>query len=524
MFPPVKRVAIIGGGTAGWMTAAWMAQVMRRNIEDIVLVESDDIGTVGVGEATIPSIRKYNHWLGLDEDEMLRRTQGTFKLGIEFVNWGHIGNRYHHSFGPNGRELYNMPFHAAWLRGGAGDLGDYNLQTQASLHNKFMRPTGANSPLASIVYAFQFDASLFARYLREFSETRGVQRVEGKIVDVTLRPDDGFIDAVTLENGTRIAADLFIDCSGFRGLLIDGAMKSAFVDWSNWLPCDRAWAVPTSSPRSSAARAPHNSSGGRSALPEGEPSGMRSNDIPPYTRSTAHTAGWQWRIPLQHRVGNGHVFASAFMDEDEARRILLDNLDGEPLAEPRLLKFKAGRRQAFWVKNCVAIGLSGGFLEPLESTSIFLIQNAIARLQVLFPDKGFDPVDIAFFNAQSVKEYEDVRDFIILHYKLSRRSDSAFWTYCRDMPVPDRLQQRMALFQSRGRIFEEKGEQFGLSSWLAVLWGQGLRPAAPDPMTLAMSEDQARAWLAETKSTIDQCCAHMPSHADFIARHCAADT
>ena len=496
MQQPVKRVAIIGGGTAGWMTAAWLSIVMRRNIEDIVLVESDEIGTVGVGEATIPSIRKYNHWLGIDEDEMLKRTQGTFKLGIEFVDWGHIGNRYHHSFGPNGRERDGTPFHAWWLRGGAEDaLCEYNLQTQASYQGKFMRPIGANSPLATIVHAFQFDASLYAAYLRQLSEAKGVRRIEGKVADVRLRAADGFIEGVTLADGRAVDADLFIDCTGFRGLLIEQALKSGFTDWSHWLPCDRAFAVPCES----------------------------AGPLTPFTRSTARTAGWQWRIPLQHRTGNGHVFASAFTTEDEARETLLANLDSKVLAEPRLLKFQAGHRKAFWVKNCVAIGLSGGFLEPLESTSIFLIQNAIARLHVLFPDKGFDPADIAFFNRESVREYEDVRDFIILHYKLSQRDDSAFWEYCRNMPVPDRLTQRMNLFESRGRIFEEKGEQFGLSSWLQVMWGQGLRPRGVDPITLAVPEEKVRAWLNDTKDTIAACCGHMPTHEAFIAEHCAAE-
>ncbi len=492
----IKRVAIIGGGTAGWMTAAWLSIVMRRNIEDIVLIESDEIGTVGVGEATIPSIRKYNTWLGLNEDEMLKRTQGTFKLGIEFVDWGHIGNRYHHSFGPNGRERDGTPFHAWWLRGGAKEaLAEYNLQTQASYQGRFMRPTGSNSPLATIAYAFQFDASLYAAYLRQLSEAKGVRRIEGKLADVRLRSHDGFIEGVTLADDRTVDADLFIDCTGFRGLLIEQTYKTGFVDWSHWLPCDRAFAVPCE----------------------------RQDPLTPFTRSTARKAGWQWRIPLQHRTGNGHVFAGAFMSEDQARDTLLANLDGKALAEPRLLKFQAGHRKAFWVKNCVAIGLSGGFLEPLESTSIFLIQNAIARLHVLFPDQGFDPADIDFFNRESVREYEDVRDFIILHYKLSQRDDSAFWEYCRNMPVPDRLTQRMNLFESRGRIFEEKGEQFGLSSWLQVMWGQGLRPRFPDPVTMAVPEDKVRSWLGDIKETIATCCDHMPTHEAFIAGHCAAD-
>ncbi len=494
----VSKVAIIGGGTAGWMTAAWLSKVMRRQIDEIVLVESDEIGTVGVGEATIPSIRKYNSWLGIDEDDFVRETQGTFKLGIEFVDWGHVGNRYHHSFGPNGRELNGLPFHAWWLKAFLADeaeaLGAYNLQTQAALKAKFMRPTGSNSPLATLTHAFQFDASLYARYLRRLSEGCGVVRIEGKVAEVRLRPDDGFIEAVVLENGEAVAADLFIDCTGFRGLLIEETLKAGFVDWSHWLPCDRAWAVPC----------------------------PRQDPLLPFTRATAHAAGWQWRIPLQHRTGNGHVFASAFMAEDRAREILMANLDAPALAEPRLLRFRAGRRREAWVRNCVAIGLSGGFLEPLESTSIFLIQNAIARLHVLFPDKGFEPADIAFFNRETAKEYEDVRDFIILHYKLSQRTDSAFWDYCREMAVPERLEQRMGLFASRGRIFEEKGEQFGLSSWLAVMWGQGLRPRDCDPMTGAVGVDDIAGWLRDTRTVIDECCDHMPGHEAFIRKHCAS--
>jgi tryptophan halogenase len=480
------------------MTAAWLSTVLRRNIQNIVLVESDDIGTVGVGEATIPSIRKYNQWLGIDEHEMLARSYGTFKLGIEFEDWGHLGNRYHHSFGPNGRDMNGLPFHAYWLRsrlGGEVDaLADYNLQTQASWKAKFMPPTGTNSPLATITYAFHFDASLYARYLRELSEARGVVRTEGRIAHVVQRADDGWIEALLLEDGRRIEADLFIDCSGFRSLILGETLKTGFVDWSHWLPCDRAFAVPTE----------------------------RTDPLLPYTRSTAHSAGWQWRIPLQHRTGNGHVFASAFMDNDKALATLQGNLDAPALTDARLLKFRAGHRQAFWVKNCVAIGLAGGFLEPLESTSIFLIQNAIARLHVLFPDQGFEQADIDFFNRESIREYEDVRDFIILHYKLGQRTDSEFWRYCSNMSVPDRLVRRMELFRSRGRIFEEKGEQFGLSSWLAVMWGQGLRPTGCDPLTLSVSQEKIAAWLADIRAVISDCCDHMSSHADYIRAHCQA--
>ena len=497
MAAPINKVVIVGGGTAGWMTAAWLGRVLRHQLRDIVLVESDEIGTVGVGEATIPSIRKFNQWLGIDEDKLLARSQGTFKLGIEFVDWGALGNRYHHSFGPNGRDWQGLPFHAYWLRqhfGHAADLGEYNLQTIAARRAKFMRPTGENSPLATITYAFHFDASMYARYLRELAEAAGVVRVEGKIERASLRPADGSIDAVHLADGRAIGGDLFIDCSGFRALLIEGALGVGYEDWSHWLPCDRAFAVPSE----------------------------RTDPLLPHTRSTAKSAGWQWRIPLQHRTGNGVVFASAFMDDDAARASLLDGLDGRALAEPRLIRFRAGRRQAFWVKNCVAIGLSAGFLEPLESTSIFLIQNAIARLQILFPDSDFDRADIEQFNRDSIKEYEDVRDFIILHYKAGNRSDTEFWRYCSSMAIPDRLDWRMKLFGSRGRIIEEKGEQFGLSSWLAVMWGQGLRPRSCEPLTSGLDPLKLVAWLDDTRRVISDCCDHMPSHADFVRQHCPA--
>ena len=492
MQAPIRKVAIVGGGTAGWMTAAWFAKVLRNNVAEVVLVESDEIGTVGVGEATVPSFRKFNSILGIDEDDLIRNTKATFKFGIEFVDWGRLGSRYYHPFGPNGRSLNGIPFHAVWLhgdrRGTAGPLRDYNLQALAAENGKFMRATGSNSPLATLIHAFQFDAALYARYLRQFSETRGIVRQEGKIVEVRQRPADGFIESVVLDNGTVIVADLFIDCSGFQGLLIAKTLGAAWIDWSHWLPCDRAYAVPCES--------------------AGPPA--------PLTRSIAHAAGWQWHIPLQHRVGNGHVYASGFIDDARALDTLTTRLEGKPLAEPKQLRFKAGRRDAFWVKNCVAIGLSAGFLEPLESTSIYLIQGAIGRLHTFFPDRDFDPSDIAAYNAECIREYEYVRDFIILHYKLSQRDDSAFWNYCRTMDVPDRLIERMELFESRGRILEEEGEQFGLSSWFAVMIGQGLKPRGSHPLLLAMNEADLAAWLQDTRDVIAACCDHMPAHQAFL--------
>ena len=494
---PVRKVLIAGGGTAGWMCAAWLSKILRADIEEIILLESDEIATIGVGEATTPYIRVFNHHLGIDENAFIKATSGTFKLGIEFVDWGKLGHTYHHSFGPNGRDYGSLPFHAVWLRQvleGAelANLERYNLQSLAARSNKFMRPTGQNSPLAELQYAFHFDAVRYARFLRDFSEARGVVRVEGKIRGVELS-DTGDIQNLHLEDGRSLDADLFIDCTGFRSLLLGEALGVGFVDWSQWLPCDRAYAAPTP------CTAP----------------------LAPFTRSTAMSAGWQWRIPLQHRDGNGLVFASDFQGEDKALTAFLRGLPEEPIAEPKLIRFKTGRREKFWHKNCVAIGLSAGFLEPLESTSIMLIQNAIARLQYMFPDTGFDSADTEAYNSAMVREYEDIRDFLILHYHVGQRDDSEFWRYCNTMSVPDSLRRRLALFQSRGRIPEERGEQFRTHSWLAVMWGQGLRPKAPDPLTLSLDRDKLSHWLGDVKETIDRCCAVMPSHADFIRHHCA---
>jgi tryptophan 7-halogenase len=494
----VRKVVIAGGGTAGWMCAAWFSKILREDIEEIVLLESDEIGTVGVGEATTPYIRVFNQHLGIDEDAFIRFTQGTFKLGIEFVDWGRRGHTYHHSFGANGREFGSLPFHAIWLRdvlegGGPDSLGLYNLQSMASAKQKFMRPTGQNSPLAAIEYAFHFDATRYARFLRDFSEARGVKRVEGKIETVELS-DTGNIKALHLHDGRALGADLFIDCTGFRSLLLGEALQIGFEDWSGWLPCDRAYAAPT----------------GRAGAPD------------PYTRSTAMSAGWQWRIPLQHRDGNGLVFASSFLSEEDALGTFFGKLPGDPIADPRLIRFTTGRRKAFWHKNCVAIGLASGFLEPLESTSIMLIQNGIARLQYLFPDTGFDQADIDAYNRAMTREYEEIRDFLILHYHAGQRDDSEFWRYCTSMSVPDSLQHRLELFRSRGRIPEERGEQFRLHSWLAVMWGQGVRPRSPDPLTLSLDGDSLSRWLGDTRDVIAKCCDIMPTHEDFILSNCAA--
>ena len=495
----IDQLVIVGGGTAGWMTAAALAKVLQGKVK-ITLIESDEIGSVGVGEATIPMIQLFNKVLEIDEDEFLRETQGTFKLGIEFVNWGQLGDRYMHGFGRFGQDLWTVPFDQYWQRmlqrGLAADLERYSINRMAALANKFMRSRAdmAGSPLADIVHAFHFDASLYAQYLSRYAQARGVRRIEGRIDDVLLRSSNGHIQAVQLQDGTQVAGDMFIDCSGFRGLLIEQALHTGYEDWSHWLPCDRAVAVPCAS----------------------------APELLPYTRSTAHSAGWQWRIPLQHRIGNGHVFSSQFMSEDEATAILVNNLDGERLAEPRTLRFTTGMRKLAWNKNCLAIGLAGGFMEPLESTSIHLIQTAIARLITFFPSRGFSAVDVDEYNRQSRFEYERIRDFIILHYHANQREDSAFWRRCRSMEIPPTLQRKIDLYRSHGRIVREGNELFAEVGWLQVMHGQGLRAASHHPLADLLSEQEVGEYLDNVSGVIDKCLAVMPGHAEFIAEHCRA--
>jgi|SRR5690554_500913 len=496
----IKRIAIVGGGTAGWMTAAALSKLIKPDYCQIRLIESEEIGTVGVGEATIPPIQLFNKLLDLDENEFVRKTQGTFKLGIQFVNWKKIGHQYIHAFGEVGKDMEGVQFYHYWLKmlalGKAEDLDNYTISGLASARGKFMRPFDAgNSPLSNIAYAFHFDAGLYARFLREYSEARGVIRTEGMVVDTILRASDGFIEAVQLASGERVEADFFIDCSGFRGLLIEQALHTGYEDWSHWLPCDRAWAVPCES--------------------VAEPT--------PYTRSTAHSAGWQWRIPLQHRVGNGHVFSSKFMSEDEACSILLNNLDGKPLAEPRLLKFVTGKRKKIWNKNCVAVGLASGFMEPLESTSLHLVQSTIARLMSFFPNKHFDQEDIDEFNRQSHFEIDRIRDFLILHYYATTRDDSDFWNYCRTMSVPEELTQKIEQFKKNGRIYRNSGEMFNDLSWLEVMLGQGIRPRSYHPIVDMMPKDELLRRMENIKSVIGRSVEVMPSHAEFIAEHCKAE-
>ena len=450
---------------------------------------------------SIPQIRLFNATLGLDENEFIRETQGSFKLGIEFVDWHRPGHSYIHAFGPvGGRDLGLIPFYQYWLKlrqaGEVGEIGDYTFNSIAARKGRFMRSADIqNSPLSNIAHAFHFDAGLYARYLRRFSEAKGVVRTEGKVVDTVLRRDDGFIEAVLLEKGERVEGDLFIDCSGFRGLLIEQALQTGYEDWSQWLPCNRALAVPcTSTPK-----------------------------ITPYTRATAREAGWQWRIPLQHRIGNGYVYCSDFISDDEAAAKLLANLDGVALATPRPLRFVTGMRKKFWNRNCVAIGLASGFMEPLESTSIHFIQSSISKLIGFFPDRDFNPIDSAEYNRQVQFEFVRSRDFLILHYLANQREGQPFWQHCRDMAIPGTLQRKLDLFRGSGRIFRENEELFTESSWLQVLLGQGVMPKSYHPMVDLMSEQEIRQFVGNVKNVLDRSADAMPTHEDFIAKNCSAE-
>jgi tryptophan halogenase len=494
-----KTITIVGGGTAGWMTAALLSKLFTRGFQ-IQLVESDEIGTIGVGEATIPAIRTFLGLAGIDEFEMMRATQSTYKLGIEFVDWRAQDSSYIHGFGKIGQDLLWLHPHQFWLKyaplGQAKHFDHYALNCVAARKNRFAHPDTRNpsSPAADIDYAFHMDASLFAAFLRRQSEARGVRRIEGRIIATRLRGEDGFVEAVELPDGRQVGGDLFVDCSGMRALLLGEALGIGFEDWSHWLPCDRALAVPCAS------IAP----------------------LTPYTRSTARTAGWQWRIPLQHRIGNGHVYASAYIGDEEAAEQLLSSLNGPALADPRPIRFRPGKRHRAWEKNVVALGLASGFLEPLESTSIHLIQTAILRLVALFPGADIRDADRDEYNRQTDFEFRDVRDFIIAHYKVTEREDTPFWRYVRRMDVPDSLAERLELFRASARFFVRgKAELFREESWVQVLIGQGL-PMRYDPMTDMIPDDQALAYLRDMEEVIEDCAAGMPDHAQFIARHAAA--
>ena len=495
----IENLVIVGGGTAGWIAAAALSKLLGPAIK-ITLIESDAIGTVGVGEATIPQIRRLNGILGLNEAEFVRETRGTFKLGIEFNNWGHVGESYLHTFGDAGINLASLHFHQYWLRsraeGSAASLWDYSLHHKAAYAHKFgpLERVG-NTSMTGLAYAFHFDAGLYARYLRKHAEAGGVQRVEGKVTDVTLTPDTGFIESVTLERGETISGDLFIDCSGFRGLLIGQALGVGYQDWSQWLPCNRAVAVGCEA----------------------------SSPLLPYTKATAHDAGWQWRIPLQHRTGNGHVYCGEFIEDERALDTLLANLDGAPMNDPKPIRFQTGRREKFWHKNCVSLGLASGFLEPLESTSIHLIQSNVSKLIELFPSKAFDPSHETEYNRQVTHEYELIRDFLILHYHRTDREDSEFWRYCKNMSVPDSLTEKMALFAANGTLYKDPEDLFRESSWVQVMVGQGLMPKSYHAMANRLSSEQMQRFMSDIQTLITRATNDLPQHAAFIDAHCKAD-
>ncbi|MEP6886367.1 MAG: tryptophan halogenase family protein [Gammaproteobacteria bacterium] len=505
-------IIIVGGGTAGWMAAAILTRRLGRRFGAIQVIESPEIGTIGVGEATIPPIRLFNQALGIDENEFLRRTQGTLKLGIEFKDWSRLGHSYFHPFGAPGTRLDQVSLLQEWLQchgvgrpekiqaGGpesieCGSFEDYSVNTVAARLGRVSAYSPTDESLSAVfAHAFHFDASLYAQYLRGYAQVRGVTRLERKVVEVELRGADGFIAALKLDDGQRLEADLFIDCSGFRGLLIEGALKTGYEDWTQWLPCDRAVAVPCES----------------------------GGELTPYTRSTAREAGWQWRIPLQHRIGNGYVYCSRYISDDEATATLLANLDGRPHAEPRLLRFATGRRKKFWNKNCIALGLAGGFLEPLESTSIHLIQKGLTHLLNFFPDRACEPTVADEFNRVAINEYERIRDFIILHYKATTRADAPLWRYCSAMEIPDALAYKIRQFRNSGRVVKYGGELFAAPNWIAVLMGQEIWPQHYDPLVDQRDPAQVRAHLERIRAMVRRTAEAAPRHEEYLAQHARA--
>ena len=482
----VERVVIAGGGTAGWMAAAALSRLVCRKLS-VTLVESEEIGTVGVGEATIPTILTINRLLQIPEPDFIKLTSGTFKLGIRFENWRTEGEDYFHSFGDTGKGSWAAGFHHFWLRarelGLAEQYGEYCPELKAAEAERF-----AITSENKLNYAYHLDASKYGMYLRKMAEASGVTRVEGKISQVDTCPHDGFIEALVLDNGQRIEGDLFIDCTGFRALLSEGTLKTGFDDWSHWLPANRAWAV-------------------QSEL---------SEHPKPYTRAIAHKVGWQWRIPLQHRAGNGLVYCNDFMDEETARDLLLDNVPEKTLIEPRPIRFTTGQRKQYWNKNCIAIGLSSGFIEPLESTSIHFIQNGIMWLLLMFPDLSIEESTVREYNTKMRSEAEHIRDFIVLHYALNERHGDPFWDHCRNMELPDSLKHRMELFKRSARVFKPQDDVFAENSWVQVMMGQGLTPQGYHNIAEAMSSEQMTAFLKGIQHEVAQTVAKLPQHGAFV--------
>ena len=489
---PCRKIVIAGGGTAGWMAAAAIARTMGKAV-DLTLIESELIGTIGVGESTIPPLVTYNRLLGINEADFMRATQATFKLGIGFENWKEVGHRYFHSFGSTGKDHWTAGFQHFWLngleRGHDEPYDDYCLELSAAYAGKF-----AHLPEDRMNYAYQLDSSLYAKFLRAIAEGEGAVRIEGKIAEVELDPASSAIAALKLESGQRIEADLFVDCTGFRALLIDGALKSGFEDWTHWLPNDSAIAIQT-----------------RSVGP-----------AVPYTLAIAHDSGWRWRIPLQHRTGNGIVFCSNYLDKDTALERLMTAIEGDALTQPNVLRFKAGVRPRQWVNNCVAVGLSGGFMEPLESTSIHLIQRAVLRLIRMLPLNEVSERDILEFNDQMLTDYVQIRDFLVLHYKATDRRDSEFWRYCAEMEIPDSLTQKIELFRETGRVFRRNEELFAENSWVQVMMGQGIMPKSYHPIATKLSDAEMAKFLSTIRDNVAQTVAGLPDHEAYVARYCGA--
>jgi tryptophan 7-halogenase len=485
---PINKVVIAGGGTAGWMAAAALSRLVGRQIS-VTLVESEEIGTVGVGEATIPTLLTINRLLQIPEPDFIKFTHGTFKLGIRFENWLHEGHDYIHSFGDTGQGCWAGGFQHFWMRGRqeglAEDYGEYCAELKAAQANRF----GILSD-HKLNYAYHLDATAYGRYLRDLAQASGVRRVEGKIKEVRLASSDGFIEHLVLEDGQILQGDLFIDCTGFRALLIEQALQTGFDDWTHWLPCNRAWAVQT-------------------AL---------TDEPVPYTRAIAHDAGWRWKIPLQHRAGNGLIYCDEFLNEEAARERLLSLVDGDPLMEPRPIRFKTGQRKRYWHKNCLALGLSSGFIEPLESTSIHFIQNGIMWLLLMFPDPVISQASVDEYNQRLRTESERIRDFIVLHYIANERVGDPFWDHCREMPVPDSLQQRIALFEDAGRVFKPQEDVFSENSWVQVMLGQGITPERYHNIADAMSREQLEAFLKQIQNGVSQTVEALPNHGEFVKK------
>jgi len=498
----IKSIVIVGGGSAGWMTAAALSSMLRPEDVQITLVESEQIGTIGVGEATIPDIINFNRLLGIPEDEFMKATNATFKLGIEFNDWGRKGESYFHPFGVHGADMQGIDFHQYWLHlrqfGDDTKLNEYSICSIAAQSNKFVLPNNdPRSVLSTLRYAYHFDATLYARFLRSYAEKRGVVRVEGKVENISTDAETGNISSVHLDSGSAIDGEFFFDCTGFRSLLLAQTLGTKFVDWTHWLPCNSAQAVACE----------HN------------------GPLLPYTKATAKEAGWQWRIPTQQRTGNGHIYSNEFLSDEVAGKSLLADLDGDVIGTPKQLRFTTGCQEKFWEreKNCIAIGLSAGFLEPLESTSIYLIQMGISRFISLYPDSSLSPIVRDEYNNQMRLLFDQVRDFIILHYCATEREDTPFWTYCKNMKLPDSLQHKIDLFKASGRVFRYEDELFSKTSWSAVFLGQNIIPKTVDPIVSTLSKQQVEKSLLSMQNAMKAAASQMPTHAQFIEKYCRAD-